>query len=79
LKQRKNIMGLAQYSIISVPSGWGILHDGEIEGDHATKEAAFEAVVAAASMAIREGHEVQISVPGRDVDNHVPPLSTLTR
>jgi hypothetical protein len=72
-------MGLAQYAIIPVPTGWGILHDGNVEGDHATKEAAFEAVVAAASLAIREGHEVQISVPGRTADSsHVPPLSTLT-
>ena len=35
----------------------------------ATKEAAFEAAVAAASLAIREGHEVHISVPGRTSGN----------
>jgi hypothetical protein len=29
----------------------------------ATKESAFEAAVAAASLAIREGHEVRLSVP----------------
>jgi hypothetical protein len=31
-----------------------------------TKESAFEAAIAAASPAIREGHEVHVSVPGRD-------------
>jgi hypothetical protein len=62
-------MGLARYAIIAVGLRWGILHDGNVEGDHATKESAFEAAVAAASLAIREGHEVQVSVPGRDEGN----------
>ncbi|MGY3074160.1 phosphotransferase system HPr-like phosphotransfer protein [Bradyrhizobium sp. LM6.10] len=34
--------------------------------DNATKEAAFESAVAAASLALREGHEVHVSVPGRE-------------
>jgi hypothetical protein len=57
-------MGLAQYSV--VPSGghhWGVLHDGQIEGDYETKEAAFEAATTAASLSIRDGHEIHISVP----------------
>ena len=41
------------------------LHDGDVEGEYATKEAAFESAVAAASLAIREGHEVHVSVPSR--------------
>jgi hypothetical protein len=32
--------------------------------EYSTKESAFESLAAAASMAIREGHEVQINVPG---------------
>jgi hypothetical protein len=40
---------------------WSILHDGNAEGEYATKEAAFESAVAAASLAIREGHEVKLS------------------
>ena len=60
-------MGLAQYKIAPVgTAAWTILHDDRPEGHYATKEAAFEAVVTAASLAIREGHEVQISVPSRD-------------
>jgi hypothetical protein len=34
-----------------------------------TKESAFEAAIAAASLAIREGHEVHVSVPERDAGN----------
>ena len=60
------VMGLATYAIIAVGDRWGILHDGNVEGDHATKESAFEAAVAAASLAIRQGHEVHVSVPGRE-------------
>jgi hypothetical protein len=46
-----------------------VLHDGNVEGDFATKESAFESATAAASLAIREGHEVHLSVPGRDAGN----------
>ena len=58
-------MGLAQYQIIPQGDEWGILHDGDVKNTYATKEAAFEAAVAAASLAIREGHEVHVSVPDR--------------
>ena len=61
-------MGLAQYQIVSQGDEWGVLHDG-IKNRYATKEAAFEAAVAAASLAIREGHEVHISVPDRSSGN----------
>jgi hypothetical protein len=62
-------MGLAQYAVIAVGPRWGVLHDGNVEGDFATKESAFESAIAAASLAIREGHEVHVSVPGRDSGN----------
>jgi hypothetical protein len=57
-------MGFAAYAVTPIADKWGILHDGEVEGDYATKEAAFEAAAAAASLAIREGHEVHVSAPG---------------
>ncbi|MGX9394086.1 hypothetical protein ACWX0K_24125 (plasmid) [Nitrobacteraceae bacterium UC4446_H13] len=57
-------MGLASYAITPIDDRWNVLHDGEAEGDYVTKEAAFEAAVAAASLAIREGHEVHVSAPG---------------
>jgi len=62
-------MGLAQYQIVSQGDEWGVLHDGDVKNRYATKEAAFEAAVAAASLAIREGHEVHISVPDRSSGN----------
>lgn len=62
-------MGLATYSIVAIGKHWSILHDGNVEGDYVTKESAFEAAVAAASLAIREGHEVHVSVPGREEGN----------
>jgi sarcosine oxidase gamma subunit len=62
-------MGLAEYMIVSKPDGWTVLHDGTAQHDYETKEAAFEAAVAAASLAIRQGHEVHVSVPGRETGN----------
>ena len=49
-------MGLAQYAVIRHEGAWGILHDGDVKNIYDTKEAAFEAAVAAASLAIRQGH-----------------------
>ena len=57
-------MGIARYEIVPVDKQWGILHDGTVNGEYSTKEAAFESAAVAASMAIHQGHEVQISVPG---------------
>jgi hypothetical protein len=59
-------VGLAQYAIVAVGNQWSVLHDGNVHGDYATKESAFESAAAAASLAIREGHEVHLSVPGRE-------------
>ncbi len=61
-------MGLAEYMIIAQGEEWGVLHDGDISNRYATKEAAFEAAVAAV-LAIREGHEVRLSVPDRSGGN----------
>jgi hypothetical protein len=41
-----------------------VLHNGAANNDYASKEAAFEYGVAAASLALREGHEVHVSGPG---------------
>jgi hypothetical protein len=59
-------MGLAQYAIVPIRNQWGVLHDGNVNGEYATKESAFESAMAAASLAIRMGHEVHVSVPGRN-------------
>jgi hypothetical protein len=45
--------------------GWIIDRNGAREGDYATKEAAFEAAVGAASSAIHQGLGVTITVEAR--------------
>jgi hypothetical protein len=62
-------MGLAEYRIIPKGNNWSVLHDGAANNDYETKEAAFESAVAAASLALREGHEVRVSAPGREAGN----------
>jgi uncharacterized protein (DUF58 family) len=57
-------MGLANYKIFGVPGAWHVDHDGKAPNTYETKEAAFEAAVAAASLALRQGHEVSVTAPG---------------
>lgn len=57
-------MGLASYEIIGTDGQWQIRHDGKAVNVYETKESAFEAAVAAASLALREGHEVRLTAPG---------------
>ena len=47
-------MRLASYEIVERGKSWAVLHDGQANNEYATKEAAFEAAVAAA-LAIRQG------------------------
>jgi hypothetical protein len=49
-------MGLAAYDIVGSAGEWRVRHDGKAENVYETKEAAFEAAVAAASLALRQGH-----------------------
>ena len=57
-------MGLASYEIIGSAGEWRVSHDGRAENVYQTKESAFEAAVAAASLALRQGHEVRALAPG---------------
>jgi phosphotransferase system HPr-like phosphotransfer protein len=59
-------MGVAQYEIVPVGKQWGVLHDGSVKFEYATKEAAFESAAAAASLAIKQGHEIRIRVPSAE-------------
>ncbi len=59
-------MGMAAYAVIGGGGEWRIRHDGKSENVYQTKESAFEAAVAAASLAMKQGHEIQISVPGSE-------------
>jgi hypothetical protein len=56
-------MGMAAYEIFGSEGDWRIRHDGKSENIYATKEAAFEAAVAAASLALRQGHEIKVTAP----------------
>jgi hypothetical protein len=57
-------MGFASYDIVGGAGEWRVRHDGKAENVYQTKESAFEAAVAAASLALRQGHEVRITAPG---------------
>jgi hypothetical protein len=59
-------MGVAQYEIVPVGKLWGVQHDGKVNGKYSTKESAFESAAVAASMAIKQGHEIRISVPSAE-------------
>ena len=59
-------MALAEYKVVPKGKAWTVLHDGAAPNDYASKEAAFESAVAAASLAIREDHELRVSVPGHE-------------
>ena len=56
-------MGLAAYEIVGSAGEWRVSHDGKAENVFETKEGAFEAAVAAASLALRQGHEIRITAP----------------
>jgi hypothetical protein len=57
-------MGMARYEIFGQKGDWHVRHDGKVANTYETKEAAFEAAVTAASLAMREGHEIAITAPG---------------
>lgn len=53
------------YQVVRKGEGWAVDHDGQLEGDYATKVAAFDAAAAAAASAIKDGVGVAIMVPER--------------
>ena len=72
-------MGLAQYAVVPIDDHWSVLHDGDVEGDYATKEAAFESAAGAASLAIRQGHEVRLSVPAGEAARSGAPFDLIQK
>ena len=70
-------MGLAAYDIQGSGDSWTIFHDGKPEGDYRTAESAFEAAIAAASLALREGHDIRVTVNNR-IETGIAPLSSLS-
>jgi hypothetical protein len=59
-------MGLASYEIVGSGGEWRVRHDGRADNVYQTKESAFEAAIVAASLALRQGHEVRISAPASE-------------
>ncbi|MBR1208901.1 MULTISPECIES: hypothetical protein [unclassified Bradyrhizobium] len=59
-------MSLASYEIIGRGGEWRVSHDGKADNAYETIEAAFEAAVAAASLALRQGHAVSVTAPSRN-------------
>jgi hypothetical protein len=57
-------MGFANYKVFGRPGEWHVEHDGKVGNTYETKESAFEAAAAAASIALRQGHEIMITAPG---------------
>lgn len=52
------------YSLVKGPAAWVLFRDGaRVGGIYGTKEAAFEAVMVAASFVVGVGDGVQINVP----------------
>lgn len=62
---KETSMPTETYKIVRNGEGWGIDHDGNLEGDYVTKEAAFESTASAASNAIKDGYGVVITVEPR--------------
>ena len=54
-------MGIANYKIFGRPGEWHVEHDGKVANTYVTKESAFEAAAAAASIAMRQGDEIMIT------------------
>jgi len=59
-------MTTANYKIVRRGENWAVDHDGVLEGDYATKEAAFESAATAASNSIKVGYGVAITVAPRE-------------
>jgi hypothetical protein len=57
------------HEVVGTGAAWHLKQDGEPIGNYPSKEAAFEAAVAAALPVLRDGYEVQISVPGRRIES----------
>ena len=60
------MMGQAVYEIVGSAGEWRIRHDGNAENVYQTKESAFEAAIAAASLALRQGHAVTVTAPASE-------------
>jgi hypothetical protein len=56
-------MGITNFEISGSKGAWRVRHNGKTGYEYATREAAFQAAIAAASHALREGHDVTVTAP----------------
>jgi hypothetical protein len=57
-------MGTNIYNVVKAPIGWSLFCNRERVAGYGSSEAALEAATALGAKALREGHSVQINVPG---------------
>jgi hypothetical protein len=62
------MMSTVSYEVVPSGSGWVVRHGDSVGLVYANKEAAFEAAMAAASLAIRNGFEVHVGAASREAD-----------
>ena len=57
-------MGNNVYNVVKAPIGWSLFCNRERIGGYCSSEEALEAATAFSANALREGHRIQINVPG---------------
>jgi hypothetical protein len=61
-------MGSNVYNVVKAPIGWSLFCNRERIGGYCSSEEALEAATAFSADALREGHRIQINVPGAEPD-----------
>jgi hypothetical protein len=61
-------MGNHIYNVVKAPIGWSLFCNRERLGGYVSSEAALEAATAFGINDLREGHSIQINVPGPEPD-----------
>ncbi len=59
-------MGNNVYNVVKAPIGWSLFCSRERVGGYCSSEEALEAAMAFGANALREGHRIQINVPGAE-------------
>ncbi len=59
-------MGNNVYNVVKAPIGWSLFCNRERVGGYCSSEEALEAAMAFGANALREGHRIQINVPGAE-------------
>ena len=57
------------YNVVKAPIGWSLFCNRERIGGYCSSEEALEAAMAFGADALRDGHHIQINVPGAEPDS----------